>query len=108
MKNVKVTKAEVRDAMEGKTIPAPEAKPTTVTKIKVLKRDGKFRGARDAWYKRILDADGKTVKDFTDEVLAKPPSTPKKGVLAGKCEPPAGWISYFKRNGFISLEDVKV
>lgn len=107
---MKIGKSVTPPAAPTKTeqAPATEAKPMTVTKIKVLKRDGKFRGARDKWYQAILKADGKTVKEFTDEVLAKPPSTPTKGSLAGKCEPPPGWISYFKRNGFITLEDVKV
>lgn len=86
----------------------PEQKPAmTVTKIKVLKKDAKFRGARDAWYKAIIGYDGKAKADFEKDMLAKPPSTPGKGALAGKCEPPSGWTSYFKRTGIIALEEVK-
>ncbi len=100
------TEATKTPPVESK--PTEPAKPTTVTVIKVLKKDGKFGGARKAWYDVILAHDGKPLQDLIAAVTAKPPSTPKKGVLAGKLEPPMGWVGYFKRSAFITLEEQPV
>jgi hypothetical protein len=92
-----------------KAEPAKEApKPTKVTVIKILKADAKYRGAREAWYAELKAHDGKPVKEFLDHVTAKPPSTPKKGKLEGKLEPPTGWLSYFKREGVVAYPDQEV
>jgi len=96
MKSTKVNKPEVTPIA-----PAPEAKPTKVRVLKVLKTDAKFRGARDAWYAVLKAHDGKPVEVFEKACTDKPPSLPK----SGKAEAPSGWTSYFKRTGIISIEE---
>ncbi len=95
-------KAEQSKAIE------PQPKPTKVPVIKILKADAKYRGAREAWYAELKAHDGKPVKEFLDKVTAKPPSTPKKGKLEGKLEPPTGWLSYFKREGVAAYPEQEV
>lgn len=79
-------------------------KPTKIVTIKVLKRDAKFRGARDAWYKELIAHDGKPLKDFEDACTKKPPSLPK----SGRAEAPSGWTSYFVRQGILQKDEVEV
>jgi len=69
-----------------------------------VKAGGKLRGARDAWYQRLLKYDGKPLAEYEADCRANPPSMPTKGALAGKGEPPSGWVSWFKRNGFLTVE----
>lgn len=86
--------------------PAASAAPAPAPKVEVitvLKTDGKFRGARDKWYARLVEHDGKPVADFVASCTADPPSVPKSGVV----EKPTGWISYFKRQGIVALKAVE-
>ena len=62
-----------------------------------------YRGARAAWYQHLVAHNGKPVATFCEAALANPPSTPKRGKLANKCEPPAGWLSFFVRQGIATL-----
>lgn len=112
-----VSKAEKRAARRAQAqaaAPAPQAeqpkteqaaKPTRkpTGTIKVLKDDPTFRGARKAWFERLKEFNGKDVGEFEADCKANPPSTPTKGVLAGKCEPPSGWVGYFRRTGICSI-----
>ena len=59
--------------------------------------------ARAAYWQAIQQYNGKTVAAFTKACMASPPSTPQRGKLKGKAEPTAGWVSWFNRNGYISL-----
>lgn len=79
--------------------PSPAPAPAKPKVIKVLKADAKFRGARDAWYKVLIAHDGKTVKEWEDACIAKPPSLPK----SGRAEAPSGWTSYFTRTGIAQV-----
>ena len=79
-------------------------------KIKVnSKAKANFRtgSARALYYAAICEFNGRTTEEFTKECLENPPSTPAKGKLKGKPEPTAGWISWFNRNGYITLENTK-
>lgn len=71
-----------------------EARPVG-TWVLVVKPGLQFRGARGAWYARLLQHNGKTRAEFVASVLASPPSTPTKGAFVGRCEPPAGWLAHF-------------
>lgn len=79
-----------------------ESKPAKVRKIKLLKTDAKFKGAREAWYNELKAHDGKTVEEFEKACTTKPPSVPK----SGRAEAPSGWTSYFKRTGIMQIEEV--
>lgn len=59
--------------------------------------------ARAAYWQAIQGYNGKTVAAFTKHCMANPPSTPARGKLAGKAEPTAGWVSWFTRNGYITV-----
>lgn len=59
-----------------------------------------LRGARQAWYAHLAAHNGQPAAAFIANALAKPPSTPTRGHLAGKCEPPAGWLRWFVKNGY--------
>lgn len=87
------------------TITVAEKQAPKVVMIKVLKADAKFRGAREAWYLELIKHDGKPLADYVAKVTATPPSLPTKGKSAGKAEKPSGWISWFVRNGFLSLPE---
>jgi hypothetical protein len=63
--------------------------------------------ARAAYWQAIQAYNGKTVAAFTKHCMANPPSTPQRGKLAGKAEPTAGWVSWFNRNGYITLVNSK-
>ena len=60
--------------------------------------------ARALYYERLKKFNGKTLESFVKDVEKSPPSTPKKGKLAGKPEPVAGWIKWFVRNGYATVE----
>jgi len=63
--------------------------------------------ARAAYWAAIQAANGQTVAAFTATCMANPPSTPQRGKLQGKPEPTAGWVSWFARNGYITLHNAK-
>ncbi len=69
-----------------------------------VKAGAKLRGAREAWYQRLLAFNGKPLAEFVADATANPPSMPTKGALAGKGEPPSGWVSWFKRQGLLAVE----
>lgn len=75
--------------------------------ICVVKMGAKLRGARDAWYQRLVAFNGKPLAEYEADCKANPPSTPAKGALAGKGEPPSGWVSWFKRHGWLTVEAPK-
>lgn len=59
--------------------------------------------ARALYYSAICSYNGKSVNAFAKHVAANPPSQPKRGKLQGKTEPVTGWVSYFVRQGYITL-----
>ena len=75
----------------------PAAKKPAVITVTALPAN--YRGARAAWYAHLQACNGKTPAQFAAAAIANPPSTPKRGKLANKCEPPAGWLAYFVRSG---------
>jgi len=81
------------------TPPVAPSKPAKVRKIKVLKTDAKFRGAREAWYAVLKAHDGKTVEEFEKACTDKPPSLPK----SLRPEAPSGWTRYFKKTGIMDI-----
>lgn len=81
-------------------------KKTKVATIKVNTTEAKkanFRGARAAWLEALQAYDGKPLEEFTKHVQENPPSTPKTGKLAGKCEPPMGWVRFFVRQDLVEI-----
>lgn len=97
-----ITKADVTklpaEPAKQEAAPAPEIKPVL---IKVLKKDAKFRGAREAWYTRLLEHDGKTVDEYVESCKTKCPQMTKNGTV----ENPTGWVGFFKRQGI--MQEVK-
>lgn len=84
------------------TVPATNGTPATPGVLQV-KAGANLRGARAAWYAVLLAHNGKPVADFLAATAANPPSMPTKGALAGKGEPPKGWLGWFVRNGWASV-----
>ncbi len=98
-----VTKAKVQKAHKVATIPAGNHKPAVITvNLKSLNKVN-YRGARAAWATHLVAHNGKTVAAFAVSALANPPSVPKNGKLAGQCEPPAGWLAFFKAQGHCTI-----
>tara|TARA_R100001244_G_C5083284_1_gene114488 strand:+ start:199 stop:444 length:246 start_codon:yes stop_codon:yes gene_type:complete len=79
------------------------AKAKKVSVISVTGAPANYHGARAAWYQHLQANKGKTQAQFEASAIANPPSTPKKGKLAGKVEPPAGWLAFFVRQGNAKL-----
>lgn len=73
-----------------------EAKPMV---LKLLKKDAKFRGARDAWYKRLVEFDGKTLDEYVKDCTDNCPQLTKNSTK----EPPMGWVGFFKRQGVLEV-----
>lgn len=69
-------------------------------KLKV-KAGMKYRGAREAWYQRLLEHDGKDVEIFLKSATDRPPSMTK----ANTAENPKGWLSFFRRTGVAVVGD---
>jgi len=59
--------------------------------------------ARGQYLARLQAHNGKPLAAFIASVAANPPSTPTKGKLAGKPEPVQGWVSWFTRQGVLTL-----
>lgn len=82
--------------------PEGEAKPQVQAKTQILhvaKKDAKFRGAREAWYKILLAHDGKPVNEYLESTTKTPPALTKNG----SAENPRGWVRYFVRTGTATL-----
>lgn len=77
---------------------------TTIKVVKDVKANFRPNSARAKYYERITKFNGKTVEAFTKSVEKDVPSVPGRGKLKGKAEPVQGWISWFVRNGYITLE----
>ena len=69
-------------------------------KVKANFRQGT---ARAAYYQAVVAYNGKSVNAFAKHCAANPPSTPNRGKLKGKQEPVTGWLSWFARNGYITI-----
>lgn len=74
-----------------------------ITVVKQPEKAYRTGSARDLYWERIQQYKGKTVKALRDSVEKEPPSTPKRGKLAGKPEPLSGWLAYFQREGLVKL-----
>lgn len=98
-------------AKDAKTKEAPAEKaeaPAKTVIMKVVKQPEKaFRGssARGQYWDRFQKYSGKSLAELEESCQKEPPSTPKKGNLAGKVEPFGGWVSFFKQQGLISLSE---
>lgn len=77
---------------------ATQSKPL---KLKVLKADMVYRGARLAWYARVKEFDGKTEGEFIESAKQNPPALTQNQTA----ENPTGWVSFFKREGVLSLQN---
>lgn len=88
-----VTTVKASDLTKQDT-PATEAKPMV---IKLLKKDPKFRGAREAWFKRLTEFDGKPVDAYVKDCTDNCPQLTKNGTK----ENPSGWVGFFKRQGIM-------
>jgi hypothetical protein len=102
--NQTVTKADVGKlsatgvvANSGPSTPPP---PPTMKILKVVKKDAKYRGAREAWYQELIKHDGKPVDEYLAATKSKPPSLPK----SGQAENPTGWVSFFVRTNVVQIE----
>lgn len=99
---VKQVKVKAVEQPKGETVvnlpPPPEpAKPLL---IKVLKPETKYRGAREAWFARLKEFDGKSLDDYVANCKEKCPQLTK----AQTAENPTGWVSFFKREGVLELK----
>lgn len=79
--------------------PAASASPARPQVIKLLKKDTKYRGAREAWYNRLKEFDGKTEAEFLANTKESPPAHTRNGTA----ENPSGWVRFFVRQGVMSL-----
>ena len=75
----------------------------TIKVVKGVTANFRPNSARAKYYEAITAFNGKPVQAFVEAVAKAPPSVPSRGKLAGKAEPVTGWVSYFIRNGYITL-----
>lgn len=80
---------------------AAKAESNAKPKVLKVKAGQKYRGAREAWYVRLQEFDGKPAEAFLESCAKKHPSVPK----SGKAEAPAGWLRFFQRTGVASLTE---
>jgi hypothetical protein len=70
-----------------------------------VKGGQKYRGARAAWYERLMKYDGKPLAEFIADVTADRPSKyGARSTHAGEPEPVQGWVRYFERTGVMELK----
>ena len=75
----------------------------TINLVKGVKANFRQGSARALYWAVIQQYNGKSVNAFAKAVTASPPSTPNRGKLKGRQEPVTGWVSYFVRNGYITI-----
>lgn len=63
--------------------------------ITLTGKDGKYRGARKAWFDSVIAFNGKTVKEWEESRKAEK-------------DPPRGWMRFFVQDGTVSLVAVAV
>lgn len=74
--------------------------PAEPEKLLVVKAGQKYRGARAAWYDRMVALEGKTRKDVEADLAANPPALyGARSKFAGTAEPVSGWVRFFERTG---------
>ena len=76
----------------------------TIKINKTVKANFRANSARAKYYEILAAHNGKSLDSFVKAVTKNPPSVPGRGKLKGKPEPVQGWVSYFIRNGFASVE----
>jgi|TARA_Y100000590_G_scaffold207754_1_gene235297 pyruvate kinase len=80
------------------------------SKIKILMKPKKAflkNSARDLYWQRFQEFDGKTMLELEMSITESVPSQPKTGKLAGKTEPLSGWVNFFKKEGLIKIIEEK-
>lgn len=85
---------------------APEVVATSVNQpvLVIVKRELKFRGARQAWYDALCKMDGKPRGEVIAALESNRPSNyGNKSKHAGTPEPVAGWVRFYERNGYIAF-----
>lgn len=98
----KATKAPKTEAAKVKGEPRMAA--SDLNKVLKVRKDLKFRGARQAWYERLTKFDGKPLGDYVKDVTQDRPSKyGARSTHAGDPEPVSGWVRFFVRNNYASL-----
>ena len=78
---------------------------STIKLAKDVKVNFRKGSARALYYERLAKFNGKSLEAFTKSCEADCPSTPARGKLKGKPEPIQGWISWFTRNGYMTVQE---
>lgn len=69
-------------------------------KILTMKAGMSYRGARQAWYERLVSLEGLTEKEvYEDLELNRPSVYGAKSKHCGKPEPVSGWVRFYERTG---------
>ncbi|NGP52122.1 DUF3883 domain-containing protein [Thioalkalivibrio sp. XN8] len=78
-----------------------------MAQILKVRKTGDFQegSARERWYHRLLEFDGRSKDAFVTSVEHDPPSTPETGLLEGQLEPVAGWLRFFRNEGLLEFEE---
>lgn len=86
----------------------PETTATATTepeKLLAVKAGQKYRGARAAWYDRMVALEGKTRKEVEADLESNPPALyGQRSKFAGKPEPVSGWVRFFERTGVVEFK----
>lgn len=75
----------------------------TVQVVTGVKANFRAGSARALYWQVVAAHNGKSVNVLTKALTASPPSVPARGKLKGKQEPVTGWLSWFVRNGYITI-----
>jgi hypothetical protein len=82
---------------------APAAKVQTLGLVAGAVPNFRQGSARQAYYNAMHAMAGQPVAAVAAAIAANPPSQPRKGKLAGQTEPFAGWLGWFVRNGYFTV-----
>lgn len=88
----------------GTTTAATPAAAGPVVQVTAAAPNFRAGSARAAYYMAIVAHAGQPVSVVAAAIAASPPSQPKRGKLAGQTEPFAGWLGWFVRHGYLTLQ----
>ena len=68
-------------------------------------KDYRTGSARDLWWHELQKWGGKHVSEWAAAMSAQPPSKPAAGQYKDVGEPPSGWLSFFKREQLVTVDN---
>jgi hypothetical protein len=94
----------VAETPQPETPPAEASAEKPTPKLEV-KKGVVYRGARQAWYERLLTLEGKTRAEVMENLTANRPSVyGERSKHRGLPEPAPGWMRFFERTSVATFK----